>query len=202
MSLHFKEISISERISVRISPNAVPVDLYQTASKTQSAMDALIFTVCWLVDSWRKKNNSCRTSENKKEVPISILEILEKGKLFLMGAHTMETTQDATQSALTTRILESAYVHQQKASTSRLGTGLPKTTHTTGSQLGLNQFKNLSKAKAIQDERKAKKAEVQLKEVGIRVVATIWKSDNVKNKLTQVSMPVIVKVIVSLTMEI
>jgi hypothetical protein len=58
----------------------------------------------------------------------------------------------------------------------------------TTASLGLNQFKNLSKAKAVVDERKAKKAEVQLREVGIRVVATVWMSD--KNKLTQVSLTI------------
>lgn len=151
-------------------------------------MAALNFTVCWLVDSWGVKK-SRYTSENKKELPFSILQILDEGtrKLFLTGPSYMEDqddTQVASRSALTTTILESAYIHQQKASTNRLG--VPKTTST--SLLGLNQFKNLSKAKAIQDERKAKKVEVQLRDVGIRVVATIWKSD--KNKLTQVSMTV------------
>ena len=139
-----------------------------------------------------QKKNPCHahSSENKKEVPITILEILEGGKLFLTTAHAenQDETQVATRSDLTTTILESAYDHQQKASTNRLGVGVgpPKTTRT--SLLGLNQFKNLSKAKAILDERKAKKVEVQLKDVGIKVVATIWRSD--KNKLTQVSMPV------------
>lgn len=132
-------------------------------------------------------------------MPISILKILQGGKLFLTSAHTMTDSEDqnntqvATRSTLSTTILESAYVHQQKASSNRLG--VPKTAIT--SQLGLHQFKNLSKAKAVLDERKAKKAEVQLRDVGIRVVATIWKSDTDKNKLTQVSMPVTVKVVLS-----
>lgn len=136
------------------------------------------------IDSCEIKKTSYCSSETKKEVPISILRILEGGKLFTEDQNRDEN-QVATRSTLATTILESAYNHQQKASTNRLG--IPKTTTNTGLQ-GLNQFKNLSKAKAIQDERKAKKAEVQLRDVGIRVVATIWKSDSDKNKLTQVSM--------------
>ena len=121
------------------------------------------------IDSCEIKKTSYCSSETKKEVPISILRILEGGKLFTEDQNRDEN-QVATWSTLATTILESAYNHQQKASTNRLG--IPKTTTNTGLQ-GLNQFKNLSKAKAIQDERKAKKAEVQLRDVGIRVVATI-----------------------------
>ena len=96
--------------------------------------------------------------------------------------HTADTEiMTSARSTLTTSILESAYIHQQNATDKHLGVMPSK----PGASLGLSQFKNLSKAKAIQDERKAKKAEAQLRDVGIRVVATIWMSN--KNKLTQVS---------------
>jgi hypothetical protein len=49
---------------------------------------------------------------------------------------------------------------------------------------GLHQFKNLDKAKTILAERKIKKAEAQMLDSGIRVVATVWTAD--KNKLKQV----------------
>jgi hypothetical protein len=100
-------------------------------------------------------------------------------KLLLHTTDTEITT--SAQSTLATTILESAYTHQQNASNKCLGVMPSK----SGISLGLNQFKNLSKVKAVQDERKAKKAEAQLRDVGIRVVAMIWMSD--KNKLTQVS---------------
>ena len=118
-------------------------------------------------------------------MPFSILAISGVATLLLDAAHTEAQSHIGTtaQSALTTMILGSASTHQQNASSRRIGVGPPKVTSTS---LGLGRFKNLSKAKAVQDERKAKKAEVQLQDVGIRVVATIWMSD--KNKLTQVSL--------------
>jgi hypothetical protein len=116
-------------------------------------------------------------------VPFSILGLPGVAKLIIDANHAEDQnhTGTSTRSALTTAILESAYTHQQNASGKRLGVVPLKS---TSSSLGLNQFKNLSKAKAIQDERKAKKAEAQLRDVGIKVVATIWMSD--KNKLAQV----------------
>ena len=90
-----------------------------------------------------------------------------------------------TRSALTTEILESAYTHQQMASNKRIGVGPSKSTSASGPP-GLSQFKNLSKAKAVIEKRKTKKAEAHLRDIGIRVVATVWMSD--KNKLSQVSM--------------
>ena len=119
-------------------------------------------------------------------MPFSILAISGVAALLLDATRTEAQSHigTVTQSALTTTILGSACTHQQNASSRRLGVGPPKVTSTTS--LGLGQFKNLSKAKAVQDERKAKKAEVQLRDVGIRVVATVWMSD--KNKLTQVSL--------------
>lgn len=111
-------------------------------------------------------------------MPFSILK-MSGVALFLHAADTEIMT--SAWSTIATTILESAYSHQQNASDKHLGVTPSK----PGTSLGLSQFKNLSKAKAIQDERKAKKAEAQLRDVGIRVVAMIWMSD--KNKLTQVS---------------
>jgi hypothetical protein len=120
-----------------------------------------------------------QNSESGKDVPFSILKISGAGILLLHAADTEIMT--SARSTIATTILESAYSHQQNASNKHLGV-MPSKPSTS---LGLSQFKNLSKAKAVQDERKAKKAEAQLRDVGIRVVATIWMSD--KNKLTQVS---------------
>jgi len=92
-------------------------------------------------------------------------------KLLLHPTDTEVTT--SAWSTLATTIFESAYTHQQNASNKCLGVVPSK----SGVSLGLSQFKNLSKAKAVQDERKAKKAEAQLRDVGIRVVATIWMSN-------------------------
>ena len=121
-------------------------------------------------------------------MPFSILKMSGVAALLLNAVNTenendVETTS-STRSALATTILKSAYTYQQNASDKRLGVGPPKS---ATSSLGLSQFKNLMKAKAVQDERKLKKAEMQLKGVGIKIVATIWMSDNLKNKLTQVS---------------
>ena len=84
-------------------------------------------------------------------------------------------------------ILESAVIHQHHASDKRIGhgVGLLKSTGLTAGP-GLSQFRNLAKAKAVQEERKAKKVEAQLKDVGIKIVATVWMADG--NKLTPVSL--------------
>jgi hypothetical protein len=91
----------------------------------------------------------------------------------------------STRTALASTILESAATYQHYASDKRIGVGPSKSTGLTGTGAGLTQFRNLAKAKAVQEERKARKAEVQLKDVGIKIVATVWMADG--NKLTQVS---------------
>jgi hypothetical protein len=105
--------------------------------------------------------------------------------LLLNPTHEAQIDEGAsTRTALASAILESAATHHHHASDKRIGAGPSKLTGlTTGS--GLSQFRNLSKARAIQEERKAKKAEAQRKDVGIKIVATVWMADG--NKLTQVS---------------
>jgi hypothetical protein len=124
-------------------------------------------------------------SESGKDVPFSILKMQGAAKLLLNNTcveddDTSETSN--TRSALATTVLESASTYQSKASDKRLGVGPSKTTKSTAT--GLHQFKNLDKAKAVMAERKVKKAEAQLLDSGIRVVATVWMTD--KNKLRQV----------------
>ena len=90
---------------------------------------------------------------------------------------------DTTQSDLATSILKSAYGHQQNALDKHLGVGPSK----SGTD-GLNQFKNLSKAKAILDERRAKKVEAQLKQDGIKVVATQGaRKNNIQKNILKIS---------------
>ena len=145
-----------------------------------------MYNLC--VQKSRKSGSNLPFLESGNDMPFSILMMSGVAALLLKAVNTenkndIEITS-STQSALATTILKSAYTYQQNASDKRLGVGPPKS---ATSSLGLNQFKNLSKARAIQDERKLKKAEVQLKGVGIKVIATIWMSDNLKNKLTKVS---------------
>lgn len=128
-----------------------------------------------------EKRSNLPILEIGNDVPFSVLKKPGMAALLLAANRFTENENDvgtsSTWSALATTILGSAYTYQQNASYKRLGVRPSKS---TGTSLGLNQFKNLSKAKAIQEERKTKKAEVQLKDVGIKVVATIWMSDKKK----------------------
>ena len=126
-------------------------------------------------------------SESGNNVPMSVLQIHGVVKLLVEKTHAEEdshgdTVQVETRSALAMTVLESASIYQAKASDKRLGVGPSKNTKTTVT--GLHQFKNLDKVKTILAERRSKKAEAQLSDLGIRVVATVWVAD--KNKLKQV----------------
>lgn len=86
---------------------------------------------------------------------------------------------------LAASILQSAATHQLRASDSRLGLGPPKTT--VGSSSRGTSFRSLSEASAYLHEKKAKKAEFKIKETGLKISATLWKSEGAAGKLKQVS---------------
>ena len=152
------------------------VEPFQQTFKIQSATAASDTTVC---QHSREHAKLIELLQSGEDVPFGILKMSGVSVLLLNAADPEITT--SAQSTLATTILKSAYAHQPSASDKHLGVVPSK----SDANLGSSQFKNLLKAKAIVDERKAKKAEAQLKDVGIRVVAMIWMSD--KNKLTKVS---------------
>ena len=124
-------------------------------------------------------------SEAGNDVPFKLLRLSGLSTLLLNPTREAQINNGAnTRTALASAILESAATHQHHASDKRISVGPSKSTGLTVGP-GLSQFRNLVKAKAVQEERKAKKAEAQLKDVGIKIVATVWMADG--NKLTQVS---------------
>lgn len=108
---------------------------------------------------------------------------VEEGNSTLQaGPGTTASGSRSTRSALATTILESTSIYQAGASDRRIGVGPSK--NVTSKTMGLHQFKNLEKVKTIMSERKSKKAEARLLDTGIRVVATVWATEN--NKFRQV----------------
>lgn len=79
-------------------------------------------------------------------------------------------------------IVQSALGYQAKANDPRLNR--PSTAQ--GSEGGLNKFKNLGRAQTVVAQRKAKKEEINLLGVGIKVWATLWKITQGNGKMTQV----------------
>jgi hypothetical protein len=135
----------------------------------------------------------------EKDIPWSVLRI--KGALgLIMNQNNTQAEEDndivhwppevgtaaaggsSTRSDIATNILECASTYQAGASDRRIGVGPSK--NAKSKTLGLHQFKNLGKATAIQAERKSKKAEARLLDLGIRVAGTVWVTE--KNKLRQV----------------
>ena len=120
-------------------------------------------------------------AENQKALPFSFFSI--KGVPQLFGPS--ETDKDSASGSLASAILSSASSHQQNASNVRFGVGLAKsvTQTVTGSSKPTSEFRNLSKANAVIKERKAKKAEIALKDKGIKISVQVWIShDNDKMK--------------------
>jgi hypothetical protein len=86
----------------------------------------------------------------------------------------------------TTAILASAQIYQKRASDTRL-TQRPSTARGAEGGINLPVFKNLGKAVAIRQEKKAKREETKLIGKGIRIAATLWKMVSAKNnKLVEV----------------
>jgi len=92
--------------------------------------------------------------ENGSNVPFSILKLPGAAQLIINNAPVEDLGVDSTDTWSDLEMSIPAYGHQQNASDKCLGVGPSKPG--TG---GLSQFKNISKAKVIMDERRAKKVE-------------------------------------------
>jgi hypothetical protein len=114
-------------------------------------------------------------AENQKSLPFSFFSI--KGVPQLFGPD--ERDKDSASGSLASAVLSSASHHQQNASNVRFGVGLAKSVTQAGSSFKpTSNFRNLSKANAVIKERKAKKAEIALKDKGIKITVQVWISDD------------------------
>jgi hypothetical protein len=103
--------------------------------------------------------------------------------LFMKG-NTASTETQGSAVEVSRDILTSAQAYQKSASGTRL-TQKPSTAigAAGGINLPVNRtvHKNVEKALAIKAEKKAKREETKLIGKGIRVAATLWKIDSMKN---------------------
>jgi len=123
-------------------------------------------------------------TENGSDVPMALLNVKGIFALLAPGGDSGDYDGSDADDNQTREVLNSARAYQKQASDTRL-TRKPNVAQ--GANGGINLHKNLEKAINIKKEKKNKYDESKLVGHGIRLAATLWKVDSLKNnKLVEV----------------